>query len=396
MKNTKKGLTALILVLALTLTFALSCADSADSETNANVDASVTGTKAEKQSTETTAEETATVKTVADETVETMKITHIGETEIYTDYDGDLFDPDNVISVGLFSEIYFGMTDSELFEVLGQPSGAVGSGYIYWIYYVSDGRLCVFNSNPYDVLLGIGVYTDEYSHVYYRFDEETNTVCRSTYDENGLKVKEETIPEADEKTTLEYILAAEGEDTGYVARDINEVTPTYGEIEVSEPYGFDYTVSVHNILKHFELSFSTSKYTVTADTYGSFGGSFYEWSKNGDEVVYTDIGTSYELTSESCDNVYWKLPDNISSLWDMSYVGEVGSIVVTAYEDGHITQALLIKIYFDCENPITYEYIGETYYFYAKAETYVTFHKLSSRIYQSVTEDYIKELFETE
>ncbi|MCD7712960.1 MAG: hypothetical protein LUJ25_09760 [Firmicutes bacterium] len=325
-----------------------------------------------------------------------MKITHIGETEIYTDYDCDLFDPDNVISVGLFSEIYFGMTDSELFEVLGQPSGAVGSGYIYWIYYVSDGRLCVFNSNPYDVLLGIGVYTDEYSHVYYRFDEETNTVCRSTYDENGLKVKEETIPEADEKTTLEYILAAEGEDTGYVARDINEVTPTYGEIEVSEPYGFDYIVSVHSILKHFELSFSTSKYTVTADTYGSLGGSFYEWSKNGDEVVYTDIGTSYELTSESCDNVYWKLPDDVPSLWDMSYVGEVGSIVVTAYEDGHITRALLIKIYFDCENPITYEYIGETYYFYAKAETYVTFHKLSSRIYQSVTEDYIKELFEDE
>ncbi|MCD7747437.1 MAG: hypothetical protein LUI61_03780 [Firmicutes bacterium] len=390
MKSTKRRIAALILVLALTLTFALSCADSADSETNANVDASVTGTKAEEQSTETVA------KSASDEAAETVKITHIGETEIYTDYDGDLFDPDNVISVGLFSEIYFGMTDSELFEVLGQPSGAVGSGYIYWIYYVSDGRLCVFNSNPYDVLLGIGVYTDEYSHVYYRFDEETNTVCRSTYDEDGLKVKEETIPAADEKTTLEYILAAEGEDTGYVARDINEVTPTYGEIEVSEPYGFDYTVSVHSILKHFELSFSTSKYTVTADTYGSFGGSFYEWSKNGDEVVYTDIGTSYELTSESCDNVYWKLPDNISSLWDMSYVGEVGSIVVTAYEDGHITQALLIKIYFDCENPITYEYIGETYCFYAKAETYVTFHKLSSRIYQSVTEDYIKELFEDE
>ncbi|MCD7775840.1 MAG: hypothetical protein LUH54_00485, partial [Firmicutes bacterium] len=209
-------------------------------------------------------------------------------------------------------------------------------------------------------------------------------------------VKEETIPAADGKTSLVYILAAEGEDTGYVARDIYEVAPTYGEIEVSEPYGFDYTVSVYSILKHFELSFSTSKYTVTADTYGSFGGSFYEWSKDGDEVVYTDIGTSYELTSESCDNVYWKLPDDMSSLWDTSYVGEVGSIVVTAYEDGHITQALLIKIYFDSENPITYEYVGETYYFYAKAETYVTFHKLSSKIYQSVTEDYIKELFEVE
>ncbi|MCD7943866.1 MAG: hypothetical protein LUH43_03090 [Clostridia bacterium] len=126
MKTTNRRLAA-ALALAATLTFAVSCAET--TSTGSETDTTDAGTETVTAEAETTEEATDSASAYTD-----YDITHYSTSHV--------LDPDNVVDAELLTPDFLGMTEAELYLIIGFPVELTGGGNIGLVYNVSDGSVC--------------------------------------------------------------------------------------------------------------------------------------------------------------------------------------------------------------------------------------------------------------